>query len=129
MYKPNKKSNALEKTIFVFGVAILISLVGYLSYQWSTKISGSPSLEVEAFYDSSFELNTYEVIITNKGNETATAVNIEFDLYQNGKFAKSGVLEVDYIPKHSQEKGWVSFSNAKTPYDSLAIGSITFLKP
>lgn len=129
MYKPNKKSNGLEKTIFILGIIILTSLVGYLSYQWSTKISGSPSLEVEAFYDSSFDLHTYEITITNKGNETAKAVNVQFDLYQNGEVSKSGVLEVDYIPKHSEEKGWVSFSNSTKPYDSLTVSSITFLKP
>jgi uncharacterized protein (TIGR02588 family) len=129
MENQRKKFNIFEKTTFVVGLLILALLVGYLSYQWATKKEKSPSLEVTTSFDPSFDLNTYEVSAKNSGNGTAKSVNINFNLYQEGILAESAVLEIDYIPDRSNEKGWVSFSKARKSNDSLSIGAITYLKP
>lgn len=129
MQEQRKELNSVEKTTFYLGLLILTLLVGYLSYQWATKEKKPPSVQVTTSFDPSFGLNTYEVLAKNSGNETATSVNIKLNLYQDGKLAESAVLEIDYLPELSREKGWVSFSSAKKANDSLAIGPITYLKP
>jgi uncharacterized protein (TIGR02588 family) len=123
------KTNKMEKTVFYLGLFILFLLVSYLSYQWSTQENEPPSLVIVTSHDPSFDRYTFKVETKNTGKETAKSVNIQFNLFQEGKLAESSVLEIDYVPVQSKEQGWVSFSKKKKPSDSLTIGSITFLKP
>lgn len=124
-----KEKNNLEKVIFYIGLFVLIALIGYLSYQWSTKEQKPPSLEVVTTHDPSFDQYTFKVETKNTGQETAKSVNISFNLYQDGKIAESSVLQMDYVPVRSKEQGWVSFSKKRKSQDSLTIGSISFIKP
>lgn len=124
-----KENNIIEKVIFYLGLLILLVLLGYLSFQWSTKENKPPSLEIVTTHDPSFDRYTFRVETKNTGAETAKSVNISFNLYQRGKLAESSVLEIDYVPVRSIEQGWVSFSKTRKPSDSLTIGSISFLKP
>lgn len=125
----SKKPNGIEKMVFVLGLLILSLLVGYLSYQWTTKENKPPSLKIATSHDPSFESYTFKVETENTGEETAKSVNIKFDLYQEGKVAESAVLEIDYVPIQSKEQGWVSFSKKRKTSDSLAVSSISFLRP
>lgn len=129
MENQKKERNSLEKITFVIGLIILVLLVGYLSYQWSTRKEQPPKLEISAFFEPSLPQNTYKVEITNNGQETAQSVNIQFDLYQEGKLSESAVMELDYVPVKSKEEGWISFSHKRMSSDSLVVGTRSFLKP
>ena len=129
MENRKKKQNLLEKITFYLGLIILFLLVGYLLFEFKTKQDLPPNLEITTAYQPSMSHYTYKVETTNKGHETATSVNIGFDLFQNGEIAEKAVLTLSYVPRDSKEEGWVVFRKTRNASDSLVITSVSFLKP
>ena len=123
------KHNILEKITFYTGLLILAMLVGYLLYETKTKENKPPNLEIITSYQRSMPYNTFMVETSNTGHETASSVNINFDLYQNGEVTENAILTINYVPRDSKEVGWINFRNAPSPSDSLVIKSVSFLKP
>ena len=129
MENQKKERNILEKITFYLGLFILALLIGYLVYQLQTNEEQPPSLQIITSYESAMPQYTFKVEVQNKGQETAKSANINLNLYQNGKLAESAVLGIDYVPAHSKEKGWVTFSKKRKASDSLVVGPVTFIKP
>ena len=129
MENRKKKQNLLEKITFYLGLIILLMLVGYLLFEIKTKQNLPPDLEIITTYQPSMPYYTFKVETTNSGHETATSVNIGFDLYQNGEIAEKAVFTLNYVPRDSKEEGWVIFQKTRKPSDSLVITSVSFLKP
>ena len=129
MGKSNKQLNNLEKSTFVIGLLVLFTLIGYLSYNWSTKVNEPPQLEISMSRDQVLPGNTYRIEVRNEGKETATSVKIKLDLYRSGEKMETAVLEIDYVPVHSKETGWISFSGKPTASDSVSVSTISYLRP
>ena len=129
MNKEQEKSNVLEKITFYLGLLVLISLIGYLSFQLTKQENKPPSLEVRTSYDPAMDNYGFKVEVENKGQETAQSTNIQFELYQEGKVAGKATLEIDFVPVRSKESGWIVFNQKRKGSDSLVISSMTFLKP
>ena len=129
MEKTGKKINYLERSTFIAGLLILVFLFGYLSLQMTKKQHLPPSIEVAVSPTLIKDKNSYEIMIQNTGEETAQAINIQFELYQDGKVTGNAVMVIDYIPTKSKETGWIVFEQDKKPFDSLVVKSITYLKP
>ena len=129
MEKTSKKINYLERSTFIAGLLILVFLFGYLSLQMTKKQHLPPSIEVAVSPTLIKDKNSYEIMIQNTGEETAQAINIQFELYQDGKVTGNAVMVIDYIPTKSKETGWIVFEQDKKPFDSLVVKSITYLKP
>ena len=128
--KSNKiKHNILEKITFYTGLLILAMLVGYLLYETKTIENKPPNLEIITSYQRSMPYNTFMVETSNIGHETASSVNINFELYQNGEVTENTLLTINHVPRDSKEVGWIIFRNAPTPSDSLIIKSVSFLRP
>lgn len=129
MEKPENELNYLERVVFAIGLIILITLIGYLSFEWYNKTEKPPDLQISFFQDKSYSNNTYRVETKNTGKETAKSVNLKFDLYQDGRRAETAVLEIDYVPVRSKEIGWISFTRRISASDSVVVSTISFLKP
>lgn len=129
MENKKNKHNLLEKTTFYLGLLILSLLIGYLIFDLNTQKNLPANLEVITRYEPSLPHYTFKVETTNLGHETASSVNIGFDLYQNGEITEDAVLTINYVPRESKEEGWVIFRKTPKPSDSLVITSVSFLKP
>ncbi len=129
MLKTDKKINYLERSTFIAGLLILVFLFGYLSLQMTKKQHLPPTIEVAVSPAFINDKNSYEIMIQNTGEESAQAINIQFELYQEGKVAGNAVMVIDYLPSKSKETGWIVFEQDKKLFDSLVVNSITYLKP
>ncbi|WP_156877215.1 hypothetical protein [Salinimicrobium terrae] len=88
-----------------------------------------PALEVHSSFQSSLPGYTFKIDIENNGGETAKNVHIFLNLYRDGQVVESAQMITGYVPVHSKVSGWISFTSKREPADSLAVGSVTFLKP
>ena len=121
--------NKLEKLVFFLGAAILLGVVGYLSYLISLDRSAPPILVVTSAYKPDIEPYGFLVTVRNFGEEAAKNVTINLELFQNGQSAETGTLQIDYVPISSSETGWIVFDTEKKQGDSLVLSSMTFAKP
>ena len=121
--------NTLEKTVFGFGLFFIILLVGYLVYELQQDKKKPPQLHVTSSFQPDMRFIAYKIKVENKGEETAEAANIQFDLYDNGKVVQSGTVGIDYVPPKSTETGWISFHGRTKRADSLVVATVTYIKP
>lgn len=129
MSKNKRKHNPIEKTVFVLGIFSLTLLVGYLVYEVQQDKNMPPELYVTSTFQPEMGFVAYKIKVENKGEETAEAANLKFDLYDRGKVVQSGILGFDYVPPKSTETGWISFYGRTERADSLLISSVTYVKP
>ena len=75
--------------------------------------------------------NNYDYIveIENIGEETAESANIKLSLYQDGKAVEEGTVNLQYIPVKSKRTAWIVFQTKRKIGDSVAVSSITYVKP
>lgn len=129
MNQEKKKFNIIENITFLVGILVLTALVGYLGYQLTQKNGYPPHLIVTNKYDSSLPYHAYKIQVQNQGQKTAETVQINFDLFQDGKQVETASTNINYIPVNSKKIGWIVFTTKKTSNDSLVVSSMTFLEP
>ena len=71
----------------------------------------------------------YEVTVRNVGEESAQSATVNLDLFQQGKLKASSTVTISYVPKKSKETTWVVFYEKKSSSDSVAVSSVTYVKP
>lgn len=76
-----------------------------------------------------FSNYTFRLIVTNRGEETATNANLQFTLYQGGKARESGTVNLSYVPIQSEQIGWMVFERERQRGDSLVLSFISYLQP
>lgn len=129
MGKKKNGHNWIEKFTFSLGVLVLIALFTYLILQITSKKNAPAQLVITTTVQPQMDHYSYKVIIENLGEETAEAVNLTMDLYQNGETVVSGTMTINYVPVKSTEIGYIIFHREKKPKDSLVVSSVTYLKP
>lgn len=121
--------NTTEKTVFIIGLFILLGIIGYLVYLIQKERTLPPVLVVTSAYKPDLKPYGFEVKVENFGEEAASNVSVKLELYQDGKTAGSGTVQMDYVPISSNETAWITFDVKRKPGDSLVINSITATKP
>ncbi|MGB8705637.1 MAG: hypothetical protein WCD31_11455 [Gillisia sp.] len=129
MIKVNKNKNFVQMLTFFFGCLVFVTLAGYLVFQIATKKEGPPSLVVHTRYVPSMKHLAYEVTVRNVGEESAQSATVNLDLFQQGKLKASSTVTISYVPKKSKETTWVVFYEKKSSSDSVAVSSVTYVKP
>ena len=124
-----KGHNFVEVSTFIVGLAVILSLVGFLVYQIYQKEETPPALYVTSTYQPDMENYGFKVDVENKGEETAAAVNIKLSLYQEGEAVDDGTITIQYVPVKSKETSWIVFHTGRKAGDSLVVSSITYIKP
>lgn len=127
--KNSEERNILEKITFYSGILVLLVLLGYLSFRIFKNENTPPELSINISEEKSSAAMKFKVEVENKGKRTAEAATINFELYHNGKVSGKAALEINYVPQHSKEIGYIVFPGKKIPADSVVINSITYLQP
>lgn len=106
----NIEKNWLEWIVFMVGLVLVVSVLGYLVYASSTLGDAPPSVELKLGKPQPQSKHfLIPVSVTNRGDETAEGVQIEVTLEQGGKEIENGAFEIAFLPRHSTRSGWVSF--------------------
>jgi len=129
MEKQKKSYNTVEKISFTLGILVLFTLVSFLIYQMSQRKENPPILKVTIVEELLTNNYDYIVEIENIGEETAESANIKLSLYQDGKAVEEGTVNLQYIPVKSKRTAWIVFQTKRKIGDSVAVSSITYVKP
>lgn len=105
------KKNWVEWAVFVVGLVLVVSALGYLIYEGATMGSDPPSLEVRLGAPAARAHNfIVPVTVTNHGDETAEGVTIEVLLENDeGQEPERGELTIAFIPRRATREGFVAF--------------------
>jgi uncharacterized protein (TIGR02588 family) len=104
------EKNALEWAVFAVSLALVLATVGFLVYEAVSSPSSPPELQVElGSPERRGRVWTVPVTVRNRGEETAEAARVEVVLRLPGGREERSELEVMFVPRHSQRKGWVYF--------------------
>ena len=116
MSKPQK--NWLEWGVFAVGLALVLSVLAYLTYEGLTMGNDPPSIEVRLGTPEPRAHNfIVPVIVTNHGDATAEGITIEVTLENAGGSDGSGgsaepvrgELTIAFLPRRATREGWVTF--------------------
>lgn len=129
MNKKKVRHNKVEKTVFGFGLIVIVALTGYLIFQIFNDSKTPPQLVLKSEIIGKHPDLTYRIEIENRGEETAEAVSIRFGLYEGAQVVETATLNIDYVPSRSTETGFINFGKRSKLADSLKVSSISFLKP
>ncbi len=110
--KQRKKRSPTEWVTFSIALLILASIVGLVLYSWLKVGEHPPVLEIEHSgnvrqVDGNFYV---PFTITNKGGETADAVQVTAELRINGEVKESGEQQIDFLAGGEAEEGVFLFS-------------------
>ena len=124
------KKNALEWAVFGLGLGLVITILGYLTYQVVIYTPGPPHLLMQCAADPGpHEPNRFRVVVRNEGNETAESVTVALGLFREGKEVDKAELSIDFCPKESEREGWVAFATRVAPTDSVRGWVVSYERP
>ncbi len=126
MAKAKNKHNVVEIGTFIFGLAVLAAIVGYLVVRIISSEETPPKLRA-GIERIEGECCTYSVTIENSGSQTAEAVTILFVRSGQGGTVET-TLAVDYVPAHSKREAMLVFPDAR-PTETVTVGGISFNLP
>ncbi|EJF10078.1 MULTISPECIES: hypothetical protein [Pontibacter] len=122
--------NALEWTVFVVSLLLVLSILAYLSYQTYIDVPSTPDLVVRYYPDPTDNApQRYRVEVYNEGGETAEEVQIELTLEKGGEVLESAQLNIAFAPKNSMREGWVNFKEDPMQADTLAARVMSYKRP
>jgi uncharacterized protein (TIGR02588 family) len=104
------KKNWLEWTVFYASLALVLGVVGYLSYDWATARGGAPELFVTLGEpERRGGGHSVPVKVTNRGERTAEGVRVEVSLLTGAGAEERGEFTAAFVPRGSESEGWVHF--------------------
>ena len=110
MKKPEK--NAVEWSVFAVSALILLATVVYLAAAAIREKKVPPDLRVTtAGAVATPGGHRMEVTVANNGDTSAEQVRIEIALRRGDEEVERAELEIVYVPRKSERKGWVTFRN------------------
>ena len=120
------KHNAVEVVTFIFGLAILAAVVGYLVFQMLTARATDPNLQV-TLKPVEGTSGQFKVIVENLGEKTAVEARITVE--KSGPQKATSTLVLDFVPGQSREEALISFPGNSKAIDSIRVTSINFSLP
>ena len=104
------QKNWMEWIVFAVGLALVLSVLGYLVYDGATMGSDPPSIEVRLGAPEQRAHNyIVPVTVTNHGDKTAEGVTVEVLLESDGREGVRGELTVAFLPRRATREGFVTF--------------------
>jgi uncharacterized protein (TIGR02588 family) len=113
-----QEKNWLEWLVFAVSAVLVACVIGQLSFDAINVDGEPPSLEIE-LGEPRQQAGAYavEVIILNGGDTTAEAVKVE--VFSGDERSE---LEMDFVPRHSFKRGWVTFTKPPTDMHTRVLG-------
>lgn len=122
--------NPFEWGVFVLGLILLLSILGYLGYKTFTYKATDPKMYLEYYHDpTEYEPHRFHIVIHNQGGETAEAVTVELALEKAGKELETADLQIPFCPKESSREGWVAFATNPAEADTIVARVVSYKKP
>lgn len=110
--KTKKHFNKAELITSIIGLIIFLFVFIYMLKEALLSNNTSPDIVIEkgmiTEHSSSYVV---EITVFNNGNSTAEGLEIEGSLYSNNVLIESSKTTFDYVPKQSQRKGGLIFTN------------------
>jgi uncharacterized protein (TIGR02588 family) len=108
MKAPEK--NWLEWVVFAISAMLILSTLGYLSYDAVTQTNAPASIIVQLGEPMMGERNVMvPVAVMNEGNETVENVQVEV-VWSHGDTQERSEFIIDLLPRHATREGWATFS-------------------
>jgi uncharacterized protein (TIGR02588 family) len=120
--------NALEWTVFGFGLILVAATAGYLVREAFTGGSSPPELRVHLGpplqVAEGFQV---PVTVINRGERVAEDVSVTITL-SAGAEREEAVLTIAFLPHQSRREGWVTFRGDPRDGD-LRVGPVGYASP
>jgi uncharacterized protein (TIGR02588 family) len=124
-----REKRRLEAIAAVLGAALALGTIGIIAWDAVTGDSAPPVLVVEALgvhpNDGGFLL---EVLVSNRGDETAAQAAIEGTLSQDGEIVETSEATFDYVAEGSTRRGGLFFSKDPRAFD-VAVRAKGYVRP
>ena len=128
--KKKLEKNWLEWAVFIIGLILVISALGYLAYDGATLGDAPPRLEVRTGTPQQHPSNyIIPVSITNHGDQTAEGVQIEVVLLSGGEEKERGEFTVAFVPRGSTREGYVAFQTDPRAAEQIKARVLGYEKP
>lgn len=94
--------------MFGLSLALIIGVVGFLTYQAATTGDNPPQLVVE-LGDPQAQPGGYAIPVTlvNSGDQTAEDITVAVTLERDGAEVDQGEFTIAFVPRGSRAEGWV----------------------
>ena len=110
MKRPEK--NAVEWSVFAVSAIIIALTTGYLAVSAIRGKKTPPDLHISAGPpEGTHGGHRIEVKVTNNGDLSAEQVRVEVALRRGDEEVERADLDIIYVPRKSERKGWVTFRN------------------
>jgi len=124
------KKNPLEWLVFGGSLLILLFVLGYLAVQALQPAPDAPDIVVRYRADpSGTQPHRYRLMVQNTGGRTAEEVQIEAAIVRDTQVIEAAGLLLTFVPKESEEEGWVNFSRKPAPGESLVVRVLSYQSP
>ncbi len=122
--------NWLEWTVFILSLGLVAVMFAYLIHDALTIGNAPPDAEVRLGEVRKGEGGyVMTVTVLNPGDQTAEQVAVQVDLYRAGAEPESATLELDFLPRQAERKGWVVFRSDPRTADSVSGYARSFKEP
>ncbi|WP_347156776.1 hypothetical protein [Pontibacter chitinilyticus] len=129
-HRTNDRKNGLEWTVFTLSLLLVLAIFGYLGYQVYKDEPSSPDIYIDEWPDPSGQNpHRYQVLIHNKGGQTAETLVVEVALRKDGKDLEKAQLQIAFAPKESERNGWVNFEHDPAQADSVVAHVVSYKAP
>ncbi|MEA5598604.1 TIGR02588 family protein [Rivularia sp. UHCC 0363] len=108
-----QKRTSAEWVTFSVASAILIGVVGLVSFTWIKQPSQKPPVLVVTNNQPLRKVNGQYYIpfeVVNQGGETAASVQVVAELRINGEVEETGEQQIDFLSKSEKETGAFIFT-------------------
>jgi uncharacterized protein (TIGR02588 family) len=104
------EENWLEWGVFAVSALLILSTLGYLSYDAVTQTNAPASVVVQLGKPIVGERNVMvPVTVTNEGDETVENVQVEI-VWHHGDTQERSEFIIELLPRHATREGWATFS-------------------
>ncbi|MEN9933609.1 MAG: hypothetical protein RLZZ387_188 [Chloroflexota bacterium] len=124
------QKNWLEWSVFAVGLALIVGAAGFLAYEGLSGGEKTPLLAVEhGAARRAGEHFIVPVTVTNDGDETAEAVQVEVALERGGVELERAAFVLEFVPRASSGEGYAVFRSDPAEAERVSARVVGFVTP
>jgi uncharacterized protein (TIGR02588 family) len=121
--------NWLERCVFFLSALLVAGVLGFVVWDIVTSEATPPDLLITVGTPMR-GANGWRVpvLVSNEGGKTAEQVRVAVVWRPGGEVREQAEFNLDYVPRHSRRKGWVTFASEPAAAD-LDVRSLGYADP